>query len=96
MKFFRRNVFVLDSVFHCISLPFFIVKFLKYPVKKHLDDKYQKQVRYIITFNNGINPSSIYFAYQLIEQKNTNIKVDILWKMSLLIKGLLFYTKNKL
>ena len=40
-------LYSINCIFICIST-FFIVKYLKYPTKKQLDDRSQKQVKYII------------------------------------------------
>jgi uncharacterized hydrophobic protein (TIGR00271 family) len=96
MKFFLGAMYLysINCVFICIST-FFIVKFLKYPVKKHLDDKYQKQVRYIITtlITILILPS-IYFAYQLIEQKKYQHQVDIFMENEFTNKGIAILYKK--
>jgi hypothetical protein len=79
LKFFLGAMYLysINCVFICIST-FFIVKYLKYPVKKQLDDRHQKQVRYIITtlITILILPS-IYFAYLLIEKKKYQHQINV-------------------
>jgi uncharacterized hydrophobic protein (TIGR00271 family) len=70
-------LYTINCVFICIAT-FLIVKFLKYPITKQLDQKHQKRVQYgisiLILFL--ITPS-VYFAYQLYNQKSYNSKVEI-------------------
>jgi uncharacterized hydrophobic protein (TIGR00271 family) len=49
-KFFLGALFLysINCVFICIAT-YIIVKYLKYPASKHIDIKYQKQVRYGVT-----------------------------------------------
>jgi hypothetical protein len=96
MKFFLGAMYLysINCVFICIST-FFIVKFLKYPVKKQLDDKHQKQVRYIITtLITVLILPSIYFAYQLIEQKKYQHQVDIFMENEFTNKGIAILYKK--
>jgi uncharacterized hydrophobic protein (TIGR00271 family) len=78
-KFFFGAMYLysINCVFICIST-FFIVKYLKYPTKKQLDAKTQKQVKYAIygLITVLILPS-IYFAYQLIEEKKYQHQIDL-------------------
>ena len=71
-KFFFGAIFLygINCVFICIAT-YSIVKFLKYPAKKQLDVKHQKQVRYGITAVVLLMLlPSVYFAYRLFaEQK---------------------------
>jgi uncharacterized hydrophobic protein (TIGR00271 family) len=95
-KFFFGAMYLysINCVFICIST-FFIVKFLKYPVKKQLDDKHQKQVRYIITsLITVLILPSIYFAYQLIEQKKYQHQVDIFMENEFTNKGIAILYKK--
>jgi len=70
-------LYTINCVFICIAT-FLIVKYLKYPIAKQLDQKHQKRVQYgisiLILFL--ITPS-VYFAYQLYNQKNYNSKVEV-------------------
>ncbi|MET0944565.1 MAG: DUF389 domain-containing protein [Flavobacterium sp.] len=70
-------LYTINCVFICIAT-FLIVKYLKYPITKQLDQKHQKRVQYgisiLILFL--ITPS-VYFAYQLYNQKSYNSKVEV-------------------
>jgi uncharacterized hydrophobic protein (TIGR00271 family) len=70
-------LYTINCVFICIAT-FLIVKYLKYPFAKQLDQKHQKRVKYgisiLILFL--ITPS-VYFAYQLYDQKSYNSKVEV-------------------
>ncbi len=70
-------LYTINCVFICIAT-FLIVKYLKYPITKQLDLKHQKRVKYgisiLILFL--ITPS-VYFAYQLYNQKSYNSKVEV-------------------
>ena len=70
-------LYTINCVFICIAT-FLIVKYLKYPIAKQLDQKHQKRVQYgisiLILFL--ITPS-VYFAYQLYDQKSYNSKVEV-------------------
>ena len=70
-------LYTINCVFICIAT-FLIVKYLKYPIAKQLDQKHQKRVQYGISILILllITPS-IYFAYQLYDQKNYNSKVEV-------------------
>ncbi|EIA08333.1 TIGR00341 family protein [Flavobacterium frigoris] len=96
LKFFFGAMYLysINCVFICIST-FFIVKFLKYPVKKQLDDKHQKQVRYIITtLITVLILPSIYFAYQLIEQKKYQHQVAVFMENEFTNKGIAILYKK--
>ncbi len=70
-KFFFGAMFLygINCVFICIAT-YSIVKFLKYPLKEEIDKKYQKQVRYAISFVVLLMLlPSIYFAYRLFTQQ---------------------------
>lgn len=89
-------LYSINCVFICIST-FFIVKYLKYPTKKQLDDKYQAKVKYIITtlITILILPS-IYFAYQLFQQKKYQHAVDVFMEKEFSSKGIaILYKKTK-
>ncbi len=70
-KYFLGALFLytINCVFICIAT-FLIVKYLKYPPVKQVNTKHQKQVKYLITaiILVMILPS-VYFAYELREQK---------------------------
>lgn len=62
-------LYTINCVFICIAT-FIIVKYLKYPIAKQIDLKHQKQVKQGITILLFIMiVPSIYFAYQLFEEK---------------------------
>lgn len=89
-------LYSINCVFICIST-FFIVKFLKYPTKKQLTDKYQTKVKYIIsTLITILILPSIYFAYQLFEEKKYQHSVDVFIEKEFSEKGIaLLYKKTK-
>lgn len=89
-------LYSINCVFICIST-FLIVKFLKYPIKKQLDEKYEKQVKYIITSLITILVlPSIYFAYQLFEQKKHQHQIDAFMETEFTNKGIaILYQKTK-
>ncbi|WP_176699265.1 TIGR00341 family protein [Flavobacterium crassostreae] len=98
MKFFFGAIYLysINCVFICIST-FFIVTYLKYPKKKQLDERSEKKVRYIITslITILILPS-IYFAYQLFEQKNYQHQIDVFIEKEFSDKGIaILYKKTK-
>ena len=98
LKFFFGAMYLysINCVFICIST-FFIVKYLKYPVKKQPDDKLQKRVRYIISsvIIVLILPS-IYFAYLLIQEKKYQHQIDIFMDTEFTNKGItVLYKKTK-
>lgn len=62
-------LYTINCVFICIAT-FIIVKYLKYPIAKHIDAKHQKQVKRSITVLIFVMiVPSIYFAYQLFDEK---------------------------
>jgi uncharacterized hydrophobic protein (TIGR00271 family) len=97
-KFFFGAMYLysINCVFICIST-FFIVKYLKYPIKKQLDDKIQKKVKYIITsLILVLILPSIYFAYQLIEEKKYQQKITLYTENEFSKKGItILYKKTK-
>lgn len=98
MKFFFGAIYLysINCVFICIST-FFIVTFLKYPKAKQLDERNEKKVKYIITtlITILILPS-IYFAYQLFEQKNYQHQIDVFIENEFSNKGIaILYKKTK-
>lgn len=97
-KFFFGALYLysINCVFICIST-FLIVKYLKYPIKKQLDEKLQKKIKYIITslITIMILPS-IYFAYQLFEEKKYRHQIDVFLETEFTDKGIpLLYKKTK-
>jgi uncharacterized hydrophobic protein (TIGR00271 family) len=78
LKFFFGALFLytINCVFICIST-YLIVKYLKYPAAKQIDEKQQKQMKYGITFLTlALMLPSVYFAYSLFGEKKYNQKVN--------------------
>lgn len=98
MKFFFGAIYLysINCVFICIST-FFIVTYLKYPKAKQLDVKSGRRVKYIIsTLITILILPSIYFAYQLIQQKNYQHQIDIFIETEFSNKGItILYKKTK-
>lgn len=96
-KFFLGAMFLytINCVFICIAT-FFIVKFLKYPPTKLIDEKREKQVKYAITgLTLILMIPSIYFAYNLINQKKYNQNVEFFINNEFTSKGYtLLYNKT--
>lgn len=90
-------LYSIICVFICIST-FFIVKYLNHPVKKQLDDKRQKQVRYIMTtLITVLILPCIYYGYQSIELKKYQHQIDIFMENEFTNKGIaILYKKNRL
>lgn len=97
-KFFFGAIYLysINCVFICIST-FFIVKYLDYPTKKQLDEKLQKRVKYTITaLIIVLILPSIYFAYQLIEEKKYQQQIDLFIHNEFTNKGItVVYKKTK-
>ena len=77
-KFFLGALFLytINCVFICIAT-FFIVKYLKYPAAEQVNSKHEKQVRYGITALIILMMlPSIYLAYNLLNEKKYNQKVN--------------------
>ncbi|GIZ10475.1 TIGR00341 family protein [Flavobacterium sp. UMI-01] len=89
-------LYTINCVFICIAT-FFIVKFLKYPIKKQLTETDQTKVKYIITtLITVLLLPSIYFAYQLFEEKKYQHAVDIFLENEFSSKGIaILYKKTK-
>ncbi|WP_338407888.1 TIGR00341 family protein [uncultured Flavobacterium sp.] len=88
-KFFLGAMFLytINCVFICIAT-FFIVKYLKYPPTKQIDDRRDKQVKYVITtLILVLLLPSIYFAYKLIDQKKYEQKIEIFINNEFLNRG---------
>ena len=98
LKFFFGAMYLysINCVFICIAT-FFIVKFLKYPIKKQLDDKHQKQVKNGITILITLLVlPSIYFAYQLFQEKKYQHQIDVFMETEFTNKGIaILYKKTK-
>lgn len=97
-KFFFGAIYLysINCVFICIST-FLIVKYLKYPTKKQIDEKTQKQVKYTITaLIIVLIMPSIYFAYQLIEEKKYQQQINLFINNEFANKGItVLYKKTK-
>ena len=64
------------------------MKFLKYPITKQTNLKRGKQVEYAITFLTIVLiVPSIYFAFQLFEEKKYKQKVELFLKLEFIEKG---------
>ncbi len=77
-KFFFGALFLytINCVFICIST-FLIVKYLKYPAVKQVDEKSQKKIKYAITaLTLALLLPSIFFAYSLYNEKKANQKIN--------------------
>lgn len=77
-KYFLGALFLytINCVFICIAT-FLIVKYLKYPPQEQVNATQEKRIRYLITtIILALILPSIYFAYQLREQKLYEQKVD--------------------
>jgi uncharacterized hydrophobic protein (TIGR00271 family) len=98
MKFFFGAIYLysINCVFICIAT-FLIVKYLKYPTKKQLDEKTEKKVRYIITtLITVLILPSIYFAYQLFEEKKYQHQIDVFMENEFINKGYaILYKRTK-
>jgi uncharacterized membrane protein len=67
-KFFFGAMYLYSI--NCVFIStFFIVKYLKYPTTKQLDDKSQKQVRYIISVLIGVNTTQHLFCIHFNRRK---------------------------
>jgi uncharacterized hydrophobic protein (TIGR00271 family) len=89
-------LYSINCVFICIST-FFIVKFLKYRTKKQVTETNQTKVKYIIsTLITVLILPSIYFAYQLFEEKKYQHSVDVFMEKEFSNKGIaILYKKTK-
>jgi len=80
-------LYVINCVFICIAT-FIIVKYLKYPTAKQVDAKSEKRVKYIISFLILVLLlPSIYFAYQLFQQKKYSQKTELFIDSEFVDKG---------
>ncbi|WP_185964803.1 TIGR00341 family protein [Flavobacterium franklandianum] len=89
LKFFLGALFlyIINCVFICIST-FLIVKYLKYPAVQQVNAKRQKQIKYGITALTLIMMiPSIFFAYILVQEKETNQKINLFIENEFTNKG---------
>jgi len=97
-KFFfgAMYLYAINCVFICIAT-FIIVKFLKYPIIKQINLKSEKRVKYIISFLTLVLIlPSIFFAYQLFEEKKYKQKVELFLNTEFIEKGYtILYKKTK-
>lgn len=97
-KFFfgALYLYTINCVFICIAT-FIIVKFLKYPTTKQINLKREKQVKYAITFLTlTLIIPSIFFAFQLFEEKKYKQKVELFLNTEFIEKGYtILYKKTK-
>lgn len=97
-KFFFGAMYLysINCIFICIST-FFIVKFLSYPIKKQLDQRTQKKVKYFIsTLLIIFIVPSIYFAYQLFEEKKYKQQITTFTNKEFTNKGItIVYQKTQ-
>jgi len=89
-------LYSINCIFICIST-FLIVKYLAYPIKKQLDELTQKKVKYYIsTLLIIFILPSIYFAYQLFEEKKFEQQLAIFTENEFTEKGItIVYQKTK-
>ena len=70
-------LYAINCVFICIAT-FMIVKYLNYPIAKQLDLKHEKRVKYgVSVLILLLIMPSIYFAYQLYDQKSYTSKTEV-------------------
>jgi uncharacterized hydrophobic protein (TIGR00271 family) len=77
-KFFLGALFLylINCVFICIST-FFIVKYLNYPPKEHVNVIYQKKIKLIVSVITALMIiPSIYLAYDLYKEKQTTVQIN--------------------
>ena len=89
-------LYTINCVFICIAT-FFIVKFLNYPKVKFLDKIHKTRVTYTMTFLILILLfPSIYFAYNLFQERKYEEKVNIFVENEFTNKGyMVLYKKTK-
>lgn len=88
-KFFfgALYLYTINCVFICIAT-FIIVKYLKYPFVKQTDVATEKKVKYMISFLTlALIVPSVYFAYQLFQEKKYKQKVEQFLKVEFTEKG---------
>jgi uncharacterized hydrophobic protein (TIGR00271 family) len=89
LKFFFGALFLytINCVFIGIST-FLIVKYLKYPAVKQIDENRQKQIKYGITaLTLLLMIPSVIFAYKLFNEKKTNQKIENFIENEFINKG---------
>lgn len=80
-------LYIINCVFICIAT-FIIVKYLKYPVIKQTNVRTEKKVKYLISFLTiALIVPSIFFAYQLFQEKKYKHKIEQFLKVEFLDKG---------
>ncbi|TGD59900.1 TIGR00341 family protein [Flavobacterium humi] len=89
-------LYTINCVFICIAT-FLIVKYLDYPIKKQIDAKGEKRVKYSISALIFILlVPSIFFAYQLFEEKKYKQKTELFVENEFIDKGYtILYQKTK-
>ncbi len=96
LKYFLGAMYLygINCIFICIST-FLIVKYLSYPIKKQLDETTQKKVKYYISslLIIFILPS-IYFAYQLFEEKKFQHEINVFTEKEFTEKGITIVYKK--
>lgn len=88
-KFFfgAMYLYTINCVFICIAT-FIIVKYLKYPIVKQTNLKTEKRVKYMISvLTLALIIPSVFFAYQLFQEKKYKQKVEQFLKVEFLDKG---------
>lgn len=87
-------LYIINCVFICIST-FLIIKYLQFPAVKTIDFKYEKRIRYGISYAIFllILPS-IYLAYNLWSEKKYNEIIDKFIENEFLKKGSVIIYKN--
>jgi len=80
-------LYTINCVFICIAT-FLIVKYLKYPSVRQIDEKRSRQVKYVMSVLIVVLlVPSVYFAYQLYEERKFNEKVSTFLQKEFLDKG---------
>ncbi|TDD74214.1 TIGR00341 family protein [Flavobacterium caseinilyticum] len=80
-------LYTINCVFICIAT-FIIVKYLKYPIVKQTNLKTEKKVKYMISFLTlALIVPSVFFAYQLFQEKKYKQKVEQFLKVEFIDKG---------
>lgn len=97
-RFFLGALFlyVINCVFICIAT-FIMVKYLNYVPRQQVDAKRQKQVKYAMTLLIvALMAPSVYFAFQLYEEKKYNEKVNVFIENEFAKKGYtIIYKKTR-
>jgi uncharacterized hydrophobic protein (TIGR00271 family) len=96
LNYFLGAIFLytINCVFICIST-FVIVKYLKYPAANFVDIKDEKKIKIIIySLVIALILPSIFFAYQLIQEKKYTQKIDEYINTEFKAKGYTLIYKN--